>query len=443
MSLPQSRPRFSKRFPAWQTLLVLAITWTAGNGWGEGVESFYQALANALENNPNMSASAASLRGAQKRWSLARASFLPQINLEAGQLHTHNDYHGLFKDDADTGRVGATLNQAVFNWQAVVAYRQAGPFVEAYAQDFESMRQNLTLLVVQEVIEWLQAREVLELSENNLRLTVRQMEATQARYTVGELTQTDVSQAQARVSMARAARINADNAMKAAAAKYFEAVGLSPVNDLALPVLKSPLLNLDLAKITELVTQRPDMEAARLRVEVAEDSIDHEAAGHLPVVNLSSAAFKRSRVPISGTTANSTEYTVGVTMTVPVFSGGATTAKTDQARADRDVQLANLDRLRQQSVKESTQAVLDIQSAAASVEALTDGVDATKAAMTGVEQEFLVGTRTSLDLLNAQNELFSAQTNLAKSRYGWELARYRLLKSVGHLSLAELGVAGD
>lgn len=434
---PFAKPPFSGLLSAF----ALAVSLAAGTVWSASKgDSFQQALRMALENNPNMASAAANLRAAQERLGQARAALMPNISLEAGQNHIRSDYRNLFTQKSDPRHMGVVLSQSLFNWQAVEAYRQTTPFIEAYAQDFESVRQNLTLQVLQNAIEWLQSREVLGLAENNLRLTEHHLEATRARFTVGELTQTDVSQARARASLAQANRISADNAMAVAAAKYVEMVGLTPAEDLSLPVLQSKFLKVDQAQINELLTQRPDMEAARLRVEVSDLNVDMENAGHLPVVKFSSSLVQRAGQEAYGAAQDVTEYNMGVTLSVPVFSGGMTTSRTDQARAERDGQVANLDRLRLQAQREIAQSLLDIHSAEASVKALEDGVSATRAAMDGVEQEFQVGTRTSLDLLDAQNEYFTAQTNLAKSRYSWELARYRLLRAVGRLTLPELGM---
>ncbi|MBF0610250.1 MAG: TolC family outer membrane protein [Magnetococcales bacterium] len=406
-------------------------------------QSFHQALQNALENNPNMASAAASLRSAEEKYSQAMASLLPSIDLEAGKSKTSVDYQKFPSQNTNIGRLGVSMNQVLFNWQAIEAYRQADPFVKAYVQDFEAMRQTIAISVVQGAIEWLQARDVVDLADNNLRLTEHQLEATQARFTVGELTMTDVSQALARVSLARANKISADNSLAAADARYVELVGFPPVDNLVLPTLNPASLTISAKEAQNQMMQRPDLEAARLRLAVAESNIELEKAGHLPTVNLSSTYFKKTDVEVSGFKTDLNEFTMGVTMNLPLFKGGLTTSRTQQARADRDNQMATYDRLLQQIQRETTQAILDIKSADASVKALEDGVKASKAAMEGVEQEFQVGTRTSLDLLDAQNEYFTAQTNLAKSRYSWELARFRLLKAVGRLTLNELGMVGE
>ena len=132
------------------------------------------------------------------------------------------------------------------------------------------------------------------------------------------------------------------------------------------------------------------------------------------------------------------QYTLGMRVELPLFTGGMIASKTAEAQAKRNAQAAQVDRVHRQAQKEVEKSYRDLISAQALNTAFGSVVSAAKSARDGIEREFQVGSRTSLDLLDAQHELFSSLTERTKSRYKLLLARFHLLHSVGRLTLDQL-----
>ncbi|MBF0284200.1 MAG: TolC family outer membrane protein [Magnetococcales bacterium] len=415
------------------TLAALLLAW--GVAWGAGGGSpFVQLLEQALAANPQVLTAQAKLAAAEERRQQAKAALLPTVSLQADQRHQRDEWDG-GRNAQDPAKVGLTLSQPLYNQQAIEGFRQVEPYIASFRHDLEAARQRVALAVAEVSSGWLEAQEVAELAANNQKVAESHRDSTEARYQAGELTRTDVSQAKARVATARAARIEADNAVAVRRARFLETVGRPPPDKLTLPRAGKEIDRQALADLLNSIEDRPDVKAARSRLRVAEINVDLERAGHLPVVALSSTADRNWGGEITGRPDPSNQYTLKLGMTVPLYSGGTTVSKTEQARADRNAATAELDRALRESNREVEQYYLDLQSAKVAAEAFAAAAKAAKEAAQGVEEEFKVGARTALDLLDAQKELFTAETDLAKSRHALGLARFQLLRAVGRLTV--------
>lgn len=397
-------------------------------------DPFVHALKTALENNPSVKAAEGRLLAARELLPQSRAALLPNIGLNLAPSYTYSTWDG--GDDAsDSVSLSLSLNQALYNKQALVAFDQTSPYISAFESDLSATVQGVFLQVAGVSVGLLQAREVVRLAENNLTVTKRHLQATQARFEVGEITHTDVSQAEARLASAQAGKVQAENAVSVLNAQFQEVVGSPAPDGLKLPSFRNTQSSSKEDWLKRL-EQRPDLQASRLRKKVAELEVDLQHAGHWPTVNISSSAGRNWSD--SSTTDPVDLFSLGVQVSVPLFSGGATLSKTNEARAKRDVQMAQTDQLRRQAVREIEKAFSDLQSARALTKSYQSVVTASQSARDGVEREFQVGSRTALDLLDAQNELFSSQTDLTKSRYAQQFSRFQLLGAVGQLTLDEL-----
>lgn len=417
--------------------LTLAMALSGAVLAGEkGSESFREIALATLESNPTVQAAQAQLAAAEETRTQAFSGLLPDVSLSAANVSESVRWSG-GRDNDDYRQVALTLTQTLFNSQVFVTYRMAEPYVAAYVADLEAARQGVLLNVAAQALDLLQNREVAELAADNLKVTQRHLEATQARYQVGEITRTDVSQAEARLASARAEKIRADNQVEVSAAQFLEITGMVAPEVLRVP--PTPL-QFSAMKLNDLlargVEERPDVVAASLRLKVARDQVALEEAGHHPTVSLQAEAARRWDLETQlnkGEPEN--DYTLTVSASVPLYSGGETSSKVRQAGHERRAQEVTLDGLRQQAQREIKAAWLDLHSAEAQVTALEAAVKAAQAALDGMEEEFRVGTRSALDLLDVQNELFKTRTDLAKSRYALLSARYRLHQALGQLTL--------
>ncbi|MBF0613817.1 MAG: TolC family outer membrane protein [Magnetococcales bacterium] len=419
-------------------IAVTVCLWS-GMAWAapEANDPFVAAMEAALGKNPKVVGAAAQLRSAMERLPQARAQLKPTVDFNASLTHNHISWNS-GDSSADAKVYGLSLTQPLYNPKAMANLRLSRPFVAASEQDLQAAIQGVFLEAATTVVEVLQAREVVRLAKNNRELLQHHLDATRSRFKVGEITRTDVSQAEARLAQAEATQVRAENTLAVNRARFQEVVGSAVPEGLRLPGFRERLEDLTLSELQIRSADRPELLAALLRSKVAEEDIELKRAGHLPSISLNARANRSNDEEISGTTDPLNKYTVDVGLSVPLYAGGMVVSQTAESVARKEAQDADLERLRFQVNREVASARLDLHSARAADKALETALRAANDALDGVEREYQVGTRTALDLLDARNEAFSAQTELARSRFGIVLSGFRLLYAVGRLNLDAL-----
>ncbi|MBF0126545.1 MAG: TolC family outer membrane protein [Magnetococcales bacterium] len=402
-----------------------------------GVGSFVESVQAALQKHPRTLAAAAQLRAAREKHQQSRALLLPGVELSATRTRHQLEWPGN-SAGSDPLSLNLSLTQAVFNRKALIGLAQSRPYIAAWEFDLQWTIQGVFLETASVLVELLQAMEVRRLASNNRDLLRHHLEETRARFKVGQLTGTDVSQGESRLALAEANLVRAANSVAVGRSRFREMTGEAASEGLALPGLREGVLTGTLEQLLARGASRPDLEAARLRVQVAGGEVEMKRAAHWPTVALTARAGRGWGEEIGGTTDPVDRYEVGVGVSLPVFSGGMTVSETAEALARKEGLDAELERLQRLMEREVESAFLELQSVQAAEASLQSALRAAEAALKGVEQEFKVGTRTSLDLLDARNDLFSARTELAKSGFAMVLARFRLLSSLGELTTEAL-----
>lgn len=432
--LGQSYPKIFSVFLVLSLLSVFPTHATANDS-----DPFVQILTRALGNNPEIMTAQANLVAARERLPQSRAALLPNIALNVTPNHSYSTWRGGDRTE-NTLAAGLTLSQILYNKPALVAFKQTTPLIGAFEDDLSAAVQNVFLKVVEATVHLLQTKEVAKLAKNNLVMMQRHLAATQARFQFGRITHTNVSQAEARLASARAKKVQADSDIAIAQARFRAVVGThaTEIHTLPTPTLPefqqvpgSGSLDAWLAQ-QEL---RPDLHAVQKRLHVAELAVEMARAGHWPMLALTSSAHHSWQ---HDTIDEVDHYALGMNMEFPLFAGGMIVSKVAEAQAQRDAQVAQVDRVRRQAQQEVEQSYWALQTAQALTIAFGSVVMASESAKHGIEREFQVGSRTALDLLDAQHELFSNQTEQAKSRYRLQRARFQLLHAVGRLNLEEL-----
>ena len=419
-----------------QTLLLLMLClFPFGHLYSrESSANILTVLQTTLTNNDRIRAAREQLSAARERIAQSRSGLQPYLSLEISGNYEHDRWQG-GRNDTDPDNLTVSLTQKVFDWKTINALGQSYPYVAAAEMDLQAVIQEVFLQAIQEGIGVLQARKVAELARENEAVTRRHLEATRIRQRVGELTHTELSRAQSRFSTAEADHIEARFQARVASAQLEEVIGAAVSENLALPRVEMGLFEKSTADLLALIQNRPDIAAARFRLREAERNTDTQRADHFPVISLKSNAARtwdRESTTQPGTLDN---FSLGLELSLPIYSGGATQSKTDEAHFQARARQADLDNLRKRAVREIRQSLLELKGAEARNRALVAGVSAAEEALYGIGEEFKVGTRTSLDLLDAQHELFSVQTDHVKSRFAVVLSKFRLLKAVGGLSL--------
>ena len=350
------------------------------------------------------------------------------------------------ESDSDQFTRGLSLSQTLFDlgaWNSLdIADKQA---LQANAQ-YDSAKQNLIVRVAEGYFNVLSAIDNLEFIKTEKRAIERQLEQTKQRYAVGLTAITDVHEAQAQFDNSVAQEIIANNSVETAREQLREITGkyhakLDFLNTETFSTTKPARDSSDFLNIAK--DKNISLQVAKVTVDIAQDQIKLARAGHYPKLTLS-ASYGDSLTDAdrNGTSltrqprANSTS--VGLNFSLPLYSGGATVAATDQARAfyvaaSQDYE-ANYRAITRTVITSYNQVVSDI----ATYKALEQAVVSAQSALKATEAGFEVGTRTIVDVLVSTQNLYNAKRNLADVRYRYVLSTLRLKQAAGTLTSKDL-----
>jgi outer membrane protein len=274
-----------------------------------------------------------------------------------------------------------------------------------------------------------------ELNINNEQVLRRQLEATNDQFRVGEVTRTDVAQAESRVALAVATRVLAEGNLQVSRANYQRAVGHlpgrleQPKEHAELPATRDEALALAQA-------QNPNVVIADYSAKASEDAVVATRAQLLPQIAVIGDANKSDETLIQGRNINS--LSVIARMTVPLYEAGSIYSQTRQAKETVYQRRDLLSDARRAAIQLATSAWETIQSGRAQVQSLMSTIRAAEIALEGVRQEAQVGSRTVLDVLNAEQELFTDRVNLVTAQHDLAVSEYNLVQQIGRLTAEQL-----
>jgi len=280
-------------------------------------------------------------------------------------------------------------------------------------------------------------QQVVAIRSNNVEVLAEQLRAARDRFEVGEITRTDVAQAEARLSGARAQLSAAQAALAASRAGYARVTGVDPVEpDNAGPSEQVPAEFADAAEVA--INRNPDLLAAQYAEQAAEYGVRVARGAQLPEIGLRASVSEGRESDFSGQGRGTASITANVTM--PIFTGGLNRSNVREARAAADqARLSGLT-VRRQVIEGATNAWNNYLAALAVIESSREAVRANEIAFEGVEQEALVGLRTTLDVLNAEQELLNSRLELVRAERDLTVASYALLQAMGQLDAQSLGL---
>ncbi|AUL73728.1 outer membrane channel protein TolC [Pseudoalteromonas sp. 13-15] len=425
--------------------LSCALGTTAANA-----EDLLQVFEIATANDPTVLKAKAQADAQSYQADTAMAALLPQIGLTMG--YTKSDSTSFesvdekVESDSNQFTRGLSLSQTLFDlgaWNSLdIADKQA---LQANAQ-YDSAKQNLIVRVAEGYFNVLSAIDNLEFIKTEKRAIERQLEQTKQRYAVGLTAITDVHEAQAQFDNSVAQEIIANNSVETAREQLREITGkyhakLDFLNTETFSTTKPARDSSDFLNIAK--DKNISLQVAKVTVDIAQDQIKLARAGHYPKLTLS-ASYGDSLTDADrdGTSltrqprADSTS--VGLNFSLPLYSGGATVAATDQARAfyvaaSQDYE-ANYRAITRTVITSYNQVVSDI----ATYKALEQAVVSAQSALKATEAGFEVGTRTIVDVLVSTQNLYNAKRNLADVRYRYVLSTLRLKQAAGTLTSKDL-----
>lgn len=443
MTVPIAKP--AKRLLA--TLLTTALLFQTGSASALGLIQAYDA---ALRNDPTFQAARFENEAGQQNRAMGRAGLLPQVSASYYGAKVDSDvtylkyYQG--KDvttprDYNSRNASVTLRQAVFNMEAIAKYRQGIAQSDYSDAVFSGKSEDLIMRLVGAYADAQYAEDQLRLSTAQRDAYVEQMKVNKRLLDLGEGTKTDMLETQAKAELAEAQVIEARDNLANARNALTGIIGmdikqLDPLSPHFRPLPLQPTKIADWAALA--MEKNAELVAQRHAVEVARMEVHKQRSGHAPRLDLVASYSDNKSDSLSTYNQVVEQRSIGLQLNVPLYSGGYVNAATTQAVANHSRAKAELDAKTSMVMVELRKQHALMFSGISRIDALTKAVDAAKMLITATEKSILGGVRINLDLLNAQQQLFTAQRDLAQARYQYLLAYLKLRYAAGNLTVDDL-----
>lgn len=421
--------------------------WLPGLAYTADLIDVYQL---SVESNPTLRAEAAAREAVGELDDQARAAFLPEINLSAGTARVWEDTSSQrFAGEAEFNDHGYTLNlvQPLYRRENFIQRRQADIAIEGAEAQYRFAEQALVVRVAERYFDVLGRQDDLRFAEAEQQAIARQLEEAQQRLDVGLATITDITEAEAAADLAEAEVIAAENALvnsreqlRETTGKYVDKLaGLTA--DVSLPTPQPADVN---AWSEQAITQNPSLEVAGANVGTAREEIEIQRSGHYPTLDLVAQKdfSSQSDSNLSGTSKTHTEL-VGVEVNLPIFSGGVVSSRTREAGFRLDQAMENEEQQRRAVMRQAREAYNSVIAGISRVKALQRAVTSNQKALEATEVGFEVGTRTTVDVLNARRELFRARRDYTNARYDYLVNTLRLKQAAGIVGAEDLSQIND
>lgn len=430
-------------------LLFLSLAFAAAPVLGADLLQVYR---DALGFDAQFAAARAALDAGRERLPQGRAGLLPTLSAAASTTWNELDFA---RRQAEAAPVSAnyntngwtvTLSQPVFRWQNIVAYDQARLQVVAAEAQFAQARQDIAVRVAQAYFDVLLAQDSLSLARAQKTAIAEQLEAARRNFEVGTATIVDTHEAQSRHDLATAQELAAQNELEIKRQMLRQVVGTVPerLSPLRADVqLRRPQPE-DMAQWVEAAEQNSPLVAAQqAALEIAAKEIGRQRGGHYPTLDVVATRGRSSATGslVLGTVAPGSDThttTVGLQLSVPLFAGGAVMSKEREAVALREKAQADLEHARRGAALGARQAFLGVTSGMAQVKAYEQALVSSQAALDSNKLGYEVGVRINIDVLNAQQQVFSTRRDLARARYDTLIAQLRLKSAAGSLGEDDL-----
>ena len=425
-------------------LVVCAVVGVALAGHAASAETLHAALSDAYRNNPKLMAARAGLRATDEGVAKARSGWLPKVNASAGLTAGRKKVTPLpgKVQKYSSEQVAITLQQPVFDGlKTHYGVAAARAQVKAERQNLFATEQEVLLDAVMAYMNVVRDREIVRLRKKNVKVFREQLRATQDRFKVGDVTRTDVSQAEAALAGARAQLAQAEAALAESRAAYEEVIGHKP-NGVGFPRRLPRFLPRTLTEaLRRAARKNPQVLAAAHGEEAARHAVEVAFGDLLPKLNLQAQwSYNRykekGKLPVKTRDAN-----IGLSLTVPLFNGGYYHAAVREARHKAEQAAQQVAVARRAVEKAVVQAWFNLQAARRLIAAASAQVKAAELAYKGVREEYKAGSRTTLDVLNARQELNNARVELVKARAAKVSSAYALLAATGDLTAERLQLA--
>jgi outer membrane protein len=381
----------------------------------------------------------AAYQAGQEKSVQGRAGLLPRVDL-GGNLR-YNDVSGELRNDSfDSNQLGVSASQPLYRKQNMVAYEQSKEQVKIAEMQFRLAEQDLILRVAQVYFNVLQSQDNIAFLNAQKAAISEQLASAKRNFEVGTATITDTHEAQARYDLAVAEEITEQNLLNVRLRSLEKLIGKPavPLDTL----IEQAQLRTESGNIDEWANRAADgnlnAEIQRISKTIADQEVERNRAGHYPTLD-AVASYSIDNNQSFGTVQIDTRTgIVGLELNLPIYQGGLTNSLVREAVANQEKARQDLEESVREASLRARDAYLTVNSTAARVRALEQALVSTKAQLDSTKLGMQVGVRTSLDVLNAEQQVLSARRELAAARYNHLQTRLLLRSAVGILSPADL-----
>jgi outer membrane protein/adhesin transport system outer membrane protein len=402
-----------------------------------------EALVKTYQNNPKLNSSRKSAMASDELVPQAISGWRPTVTAGGKIYHTDKDTNPNSSADGSNSpkKWDVSITQPIYQGGATISStNSAKNTVKATHETLRATENTVLLSAVESYVNVIRDRAILDLNKKNEQVLRRNLEATKARFDVGELTRTDVSQSEASLSNAIADVVTSQGDLNSSIAIYQSVVGeypdnlINPEKEISLPKSKQEAIDMALKNNPTIVSSKYLNEAAQADVSTA-------VADLMPEIDLVGTIDKT--YDSSSTVDSVSNGVISANLTVPLYKSGSSRSKIRQAK--HTANQARIDVITAQRDVEADviSAWEAYESAKYNISAREDQIKANEVALAGVEQEELVGARTILDLLDAEQELLDSKVELVKANRDKIYKSYELIANIGSLTARNLSLPVD
>lgn len=422
-------------------LPALGLIWAVLPALPAAAQTLDEALATAYTTNPNLLAARAELRSVNEGVPQELSNWRPRVTVNGSAGAQRIERDGPDSSDSDNTQpreVELSVTQSLYRGGRTQAgTRRAEAEVRAQRERLTATEQQVLLDAAVAYMDVWRDQSVLELTLKNEQVLRRQLEASQDRFTVGEITRTDVAQSEARLSLATSERIQADGELASSRAIYQEVIGVYP------GILKQPpplagLPDQQKGVVEAAVAQNPEVTSAQFTERAAQHQVRQTIGELLPEVSLVGEAARREETSVSN--LDTDEYRILAQVNIPLYQQGLVSSQVREDKQVANQRRLEVDSARRFAEQEAISAWEALQTARAQISSFGAAIDANTIALEGVRQENAVGARTILDILDAENELLDSEVSLVRAQRDELVASYAVLAAMGILTAGDLGL---
>jgi outer membrane protein len=430
---------------------IFLATLLASSGYAHAADLLATFRA-AQANDPVFAAARATQQAGQEKLSQGRSLLMPSVNLTANSTFTdlttqYNPSKPPFlvggTNRYNSNGYGVTLVQPLFREQNWQVYSESELQATQADLQLKIAQQDLIVRVAQAYFDVLIAQDSVGLVDAQKTAISEQLQQAKRNFEVGSATITDTLEAQSRFDLTGAQEIAAQNNLEIKRSALQQLINSAPGEldplgkDFALEAPQPASMEkwVNEAELTSL-----QLSIAQAGAEIADREVSRNRGGHLPTVDLVANYSQNNANGSSfGIGTDTTSKTIGVQLNMPLFEGGAINSKWREAEANRERARQELENARRTVEQQTRQAYLGVVSGIAQVQALKQAVTSGKSVLDASKLGQEVGVRTNLDVLNAQQQLYSTRRDLYQAQYNYLMSELRLKQAVGTLGEADLG----